>query len=96
MLYLPFGSFPFASAADFTALLYNFRTRFMRRRTVPSLQRKSHERDYRADGSKRMYIVTFREALYIPAFVRITNGCHSLSSLFYMHIVAPVREFNEI
>lgn len=54
-----------------------------------SLQRKSHERDYRADGSKRMYIVTFREAYsrvcvsrnVVIAFHRcFTSRCHIVAN----------------
>lgn len=49
----------------------------------PPSAKESHVRDYRADGSKRMYIVTFREAY---SRVCVSRGCHSLSSLFYTHI----------
>lgn len=48
----------------------------------PPSAKESDERDYRADGSKRMYIVTFREAY---SRVCVSRGCHSLSSLFYTH-----------
>lgn len=77
--------FPFRIGCWFYCAALQFSSPVYATASRSSLQRKSHERDYRADGSKRMYIVTFREALYIPAFVRFTNGCHSLSSLFYTH-----------
>lgn len=66
-----------------------------------SLQRKSHERDYRADGSKRMYIVTFREALYIPARLCVSRmvviAFHRCFTFTRMPCCATVqREFKAI
>lgn len=56
-----------------------------------SLQRKSHERDYRADGSKRMYIVTFREAYSRVCISRTLSQSFIVVSHAVCHIVAVQR-----